>query len=75
MAGFLGKDYREFMRALNMESTAKLQQKVPSPQGSQGQVPVSLMTPTGQENKLPLVLILRIYVLIPDSLTQSSKSL
>lgn len=37
MAGFVGKDTREFMRALHMESTAKPQQEVPSPQGSQRQ--------------------------------------
>lgn len=45
------------------------------PRGINAKVPVFLTTPTGQENKLPLVPILRIYVLIPGSLTRSSKCL
>lgn len=75
MAGFVGKDYREFMGALNMEFTAKHSKRFLLPRGVNANVPVFLTTPTGQENKLPLVLILCIYGLVPDSLTHSSKSL
>lgn len=75
MAGLVGKDYREFMGALNMESTAKHSKRFLLPREVNTKVPVFLTTPTGQENKLPLVLILCIYVLIPDSLSHSSKSL
>lgn len=74
MAGLVGKDYREFMGALNTESTAKHSKRFLLSRGVNTKVLVFLTTPTGQENKL-LVLILCIYVLIPDSLTHSSKSL
>lgn len=75
MAGLVGKDYREFMGTLNMESTAKHSKRFLLPRGVNTKVLVFLTTPIGQENKLLLVLILCIYVLIPDSLTHSSKSL
>lgn len=38
-----------------MESTAKHSKKFLLPRGVNAKVPVFLMTPTGQENKLPLV--------------------